>query len=359
VTIPYGGVLITGGSGFVGSNLATWIKERYPKVRVVAFDNLRRRGSELNLSRLRAAGVEFIHGDVRNPEDLRLESRDLELLVECSAEPSALAGSDGSPAYVINTNLLGTVNCLELARRTKMDLLFLSTSRVYPVSLLNQISTTESPSRFVVASRQPVSGVSDRGISEDFPLIGPRSLYGATKFCSELLIHEYGEMYGLRFVIDRCSVLAGPWQMGKVDQGVFTLWVASHYFQRELQYIGWGGMGKQVRDVLHIEDLAALLELQLHHWESLHGETFNVGGGAGGSLSLLETTRLCEEITGHRIPITASAENRPGDIRVYVTDNTRITKATGWTPRLTPRDVLNSILNWIREAEPQVRHLWT
>ena len=259
----YGAMLVTGGAGFVGSNMALWFKARYPAMRVIALDNLRRRGSETNLPRLRGGGVEFLHGDIRNPEDLRLDEYRIELIVECSAEPSVLAGYGNAPDYVVNTNLLGTVHCLELARRTGADFLFLSTSRVYPVNTLNAIATEETDSRFTIAHRQELAGVSAPGIAERFPLEGARSLYGATKLCSELLIQEYGAMYGLRYIINRCGVLAGPWQMGKVDQGVFALWVAMHHFERELSYIGWGGQGKQVRDLLHIDDLAELLDLQL------------------------------------------------------------------------------------------------
>ncbi len=357
MTITYRHILITGGAGFVGSNLAIWFKQRYPSITVTALDNLRRRGSEANLPRLREHGVEFVHGDIRNPEDLRFADRPLDLLIECSAEPSVLAGFGEAPDYVINTNLLGTINCLELARRTGADLIFLSTSRVYPISNLNAIQTREDTTRFVLLP-QVMPGVSERGISTIFPLDGARSLYGATKLCSELLIQEYGVMYGLRFIINRCGVIAGPWQMGKVDQGVFALWMGMHYFKRELAYIGWGGQGKQVRDLLHIDDLADLLHAQLAQFATLHSQTFNVGGGVASSLSLRETTRLCQEITGSTIPIRSINDNRPADLKLYLTDNTQVSEATGWSPQRSPRDTLTAIYDWIRLEEPRVRHIW-
>lgn len=351
-------ILITGGAGFVGSNLAMWFKTHYPDTQIIAADNLKRRGSELNLPRLHEHGVEFVHCDIRNPEDVRFDGHQTDLILECSAEPSVLAGYGGGPDYVIHTNLLGTVNCLELARRLKADLIFLSTSRVYPISTLNSIATLETTSRFVIVPDQTIPGVSEQGISEEFPLDGPRSLYGTTKLCSELLIQEYGAMYGLRFIINRCGVLTGPWQMGKVDQGVFALWVAKHYFQGELSYIGWGGQGKQVRDLLHIADLAELLDCQLQNFAKLAGETFNIGGGLANSLSLLETTRLCQEIVGHNIPVRSVPENRPADVKLYITDNTRVSQATGWAPRRSPRETLTSIFEWLRASEALVRHLW-
>lgn len=351
-------ILLTGGAGFVGSNLALWFKGREPQRRVIALDNLKRRGSEMNLPRLRAGGVEFVHGDVRNPEDLPFGAGEVDLIIECSAEPSVLAGYGGAPDYVINTNLLGTINCLELARRANADVVFLSTSRVYPVQSLNDIVTTEEASRFVVAPGQTMPGISERGISEEFPLAGARSLYGATKLCSELIIQEYGAMYGVRAIINRCGNLTGPWQMGKVDQGVFALWVGKHHFGSELGYIGWGGTGKQVRDLLHVEDLAELLDREIANFDALGGQTFNVGGGIASSLSLVEATDLCREITGRRIPVHAITDDRPADVKLYITDTTRVRRATGWSPRHTPRETLTAIHEWIKDAESDVRHLW-
>ncbi len=121
--LNYRRILVTGGAGFVGSTLALAFKRDFPSMEVVALDNLKRRGSELNLPRLRAGGVGFVHGDIRNIEDLDAVG-EMDLLLECSAEPSVLAGYGESPLYVIQTNLNGTVNCLEIARKHKMDTVF-------------------------------------------------------------------------------------------------------------------------------------------------------------------------------------------------------------------------------------------
>jgi CDP-paratose 2-epimerase len=359
MSFNYRHILITGGAGFVGSNLAVWYKTAHPELRVTVADNLKRRGSELNLPRLRQAGIEFVHADIRNPEDLGFANQTFDLILECSAEPSVLAGYSDGPTYVINTNLSGTVNCLELARRCQADIIFLSTSRVYPVSSLNRVNVFETPERLVIEPRQDLPGVSVRGIAENFPLEGARSLYGATKLCSELLMAEYADMYGLRYIINRCGVLTGPWQMGKADQGVFALWLAHHYFKRPLSYIGWGGLGKQVRDLLHINDLARLLDLQLASFEKVSGQTYNVGGGESSSLSLLETTRLCQTITGNEVPIASEPQNRPADLKLYITDNRRITAATGWEPAYSPLQTLQDIYQWIRDNEGLVSPLWS
>lgn len=347
-------ILVTGGAGFVGSAMALGLKARYNNSQVTVLDNLKRRGSELNLPRFKQAGIEFVHGDIRSPEDLDVNLLKPDLVVECSAEPSVLAGYS-SPGYVLQTNLVGTINCLELARQARADFLFFSTSRVYPVAAITQLSYQETATRFTLLEDQPLPGVSAAGIAEDFPLEGARSLYGATKLASELLITEYAEAYGLRAVINRCGVLTGPWQMGKVDQGVFALWMLAHYFNRSLKYIGFGGTGKQVRDFLHIDDLLDLVYLQLDNWDQVQGQVFNVGGGLENSLSLLETTQLCEQITGQRISIESSTEDRPGDIPIFITDSHKVQAQLGWQPQRDARQTLTDIYNWIDQHAEVLR----
>lgn len=351
--MSHGTVLVTGGAGFVGSNLGTSYKRRHPESRVIALDNLKRRGSELNIPRLREAGVEFVHGDIRNREDL--PEVEVDLILECSAEPSVLAGYGGAPDYLLNTNLVGTLNCLELARKQGAGFVFLSTSRVYPIEALGGLRYTEEETRFVLDEEQPYPGVTVRGVAEDFPIRGARSLYGATKLASELFVEEYRAAYGLRAVVDRCGVITGPWQMGKVDQGVFSLWMARHYFGGELSYIGYGGGGKQVRDFLHVDDLFELVDLQARELERFDGGTFNVGGGRENSLSLLETTELCEQITGNRIEIHSRPETRVADVPLYISDHGKVTDLCGWRPARGAKQTLSDIHSWIRDNEGAVR----
>jgi CDP-paratose 2-epimerase len=343
-------VLITGGAGFIGSNVAVGLARRHPSWTLVALDNLRRRGSELNLARLREAGVEFVHGDIRVLDDV-LAAGEFDVVVECSAEPSVLGSSD----YVMQANLVGAYHCLELARRCDAQVVFLSTSRVYPVSPLVGLAYVESESRFELEREQPVVGASEAGIAEDFPLEGARTLYGTTKLAAELLIEEYRAAHGMRAVINRCGVVAGPWQMGKVDQGVFTHWMLAHHLGRELAYIGYGGSGKQVRDLLHVDDLLELLARQLDAPEQWDGVTVNVGGGRTCSLSLLEATALCAEISGREVAVSTSPGNRPGDIPIYLSDCTRLFSLTDWRPLRGPREILLDIHTWIVEHEAAVR----
>lgn len=345
--MEYRRILITGGCGFVGSSLALRLKEKFPKARVTTVDNLSRKGSELNKLRLVEAGIECITGDVRYAETFT-PFDSVDLIIDCAAEPSVLAGKDGSPLYALETNLWGTVNMLELARRTKAAVIFLSSSRVYPVRELNNIKTVETDTRFTIASAQKIFGISEHGVSEEFPMGKERTLYGATKLSSEMLINEYALLYGTRAVINRCGVIAGPWQFGKVDQGIAVLWMARHVFQNQkLSYIGWGGEGKQVRDFLHPDDLFDALSYQLEHFDSLTGNTFNLGGGVARSVSLQELTQICEKITGHNIIIDSVPETRWGDVRLYISDSSRFESVSGWKPKRSVETIMNDVHTWL------------
>ena len=348
-----GRILVTGGAGFVGGNVAIALAERMQGSEVVALDNLGRRGSELNLTRLKEAGVTFVHGDVRDKEDL-LALPEITALVECSAEPSVMAGVDGSPDYLVRTNLMGAYHCLELARRDDAEVVFLSTSRVYPLRHLLKINLDETDTRYEIADEQDLPGVSDRGISEDFPVWGARTMYGATKLAAEHLIEDYVEGYGLRAVTDRFGVIAGPWQMGKVDQGVFTDWMLAHYFKRPLSYIGFGGHGKQVRDLVHIDDVVDLVAAQLAFPDEWAGTFVNVGGGRDISLSLAEATELCAEITGNSIDIDRTPDVRQGDVPLYISDCTKLFGITDWRPQRDARAILTDTFEWIRANERAV-----
>lgn len=339
-------VIVAGGAGFVGSSLALSIKRDRPDAHVVAIDNLKRRGSELALERLRAGGVEFAHGDIRCLEDLAAAGP-CDLVLDCSAEPSVHAGYGGSPAYLINTNLMGTVNCLEHARTHGAAFVFVSTSRVYPIAPLRALPLTAAGDRLVLPPGTSGPGWSEAGISEDFSLSGARSLYGATKLASEMLVEEYRATYGIKTLVYRSGVLAGPWQMGKVDQGFMVLWASRHLYGGQLAYMGFGGHGHQVRDVLHVDDLYDLITLQLDDLDRWNGSLFNIGGGAANAVSLRELTALCRTATGKAIDIGEIAETRDADIPYYVTDHRRLTAATGWTPTRPVERIVDDIARWL------------
>ena len=350
-------VLVTGGAGFVGGNLAVSMATQHPDWDVIAFDNLHRLGSELNLPRLDRAGVGFVRGDVRSSDDLAAIGA-FDALVECSAEPSVLAGVGDSPEYAVETNLFGAYSCLEHCRRHGAQLVFLSTSRIYPVGHLRSLHLDESEARFVLAAEQILPGSSARGIAERFPLDGFRTIYGGTKLAAELLIEEYRVTYGIPAVVNRFGVIAGPWQMGRVDQGFVSHWVLAHWFGLPLHYLGFGGTGKQVRDLLHVADAVELIDLQLRDPERWDGAIVNVGGGVEHSISLVELTELCVDLTGRTTTVAADAgEGRPGDVPLYISDCGRLEQLTAWRPQRDVRAIVGDVVDWVRDHEGELERV--
>lgn len=346
-------IVITGGAGFVGSTLCIKLKTKYPNYKIIAFDNLKRRGSELNLNDFQQLGISFIHGDIRNNEDI-LAIGSFDVLIEASAEPSVTAGLDSDPTYVINNNLYGSINCFNVCLKYNAKLIFLSTSRVYPIEIIENANFIEETTRFAFDENQTTIGISQNGISEKLNLDGARSFYGTTKLSSEMFIQEYSAFYGLKASITRFGVIAGPRQMGKTDQGVVTLWMAKHYWNQTLKYIGYGGTGKQVRDILHVDDLVDLIDLQIHEIEKFQGKIYNVGGGLENSASLQEMTSICQKISGNKITIGSESQTRPADLKIYITDNSLIEKEIGWKPKKSVETVFQDIYNWIKENEKQL-----
>jgi CDP-paratose 2-epimerase len=350
-------ILITGGAGFVGSNLAVFFKKKNPDWTVICLDNLKRRGSELNLKRFKKENIRFIHADIRNQEDLNFECN-TDIIIDCAAEPSVLAGLEADPWYLINTNLVGTVNTLKIALKNKADVVFISTSRVYPYQKLNNLPVIEGDHRFhwtwSEKNRNMPVGWKPIGVGSDFRTDGPKSLYGASKLCSETIIHEYCAMYGLRAVINRCGLIAGPWQFGKVDQGVCMHWLLAHYFKLPLSYIGYGGTGKQVRDILHVNDLFSLIDLQIKDFDKANGQVYNIGGGEEFSLSLKEMSKLCQSICGGSIAIGHDRNTRPMDLKIYLSDNAKAKKDFNWHPSISPEELFLDMHKWIQANESQI-----
>ena len=216
-------ILITGACGFVGATLARGLREGWPEWEVVGLDNLVRAGSEINRRTLRKRGVKLCHGDVRNPSDLETLPR-CDWIIEAAANPSVLAGVDGrtSSRQLIEHNLVGTFNVLELMKSWGCGFTILSTSRVYSIRALAGIPVEAQGERFAPRAGTQRPGFSPQGIAEEFSTEPPLSLYGSSKRASELLACEYAESFGLPVRILRCGVLAGAGQFGKVDQGIFS-----------------------------------------------------------------------------------------------------------------------------------------
>lgn len=346
-------IIVTGGAGFVGSSVCIELKRKYPHYNIIAFDNLRRRGSEINLADLFNHQISFLHGDIRNWEDIEVIG-DFDVMIDASAEPSVLAGIESEPTYVINNNLHGSLNCFKACLKNQAKLIFFSTSRVYPINRIEEANIIEETTRFAFARQQNEIGISNKGISEKLNLDGHRSFYGATKLASELFIKEYVTFYGLEATIIRLGVIAGPRQMGKTDQGIATLWMANHFWKRPITYIGYNGTGKQVRDIIHINDVVALVDNQIHHIELFSGKIYNVGGGVKNSVSLLEMTEICQDITGNKVESKKNLQNRSADLKIYISDTTQIEEDLGWMPTYSIQHTLEDIYTWIKVNEKKL-----
>lgn len=258
-------VLVTGAHGFAGSALLHAFRERGANLELIGIDNLSRPGSEANRSRWRELCVRVFHGDIRLASDVDALPA-VDWVIDAAANPSVLAGLavDSSPRQLIEHNLLGTVNLLEFCRRHHAGFILLSTSRVYSIEALSALPLKVQGDAFVLRHDQPLPpGVTTGGIGETFSTAAPVSLYGATKLASETLALEYAASLDLPVWINRCGLLAGAGQFGRPDQGILAYWLNAYLRRAPLKYLGFGGAGAQVRDVLHPRDLAALVIKQL------------------------------------------------------------------------------------------------
>ncbi len=327
-------ILITGACGFVGSTLAGGLKTDQPDWEIVGLDNLVRAGSESNRPVLRQQGVRLFHGDIRNPSDLEPLPR-CDWILDAAANPSVLAGVDGktSSRQLIEHNLTGTVNLLELARNWRSGFLMLSTSRVYSIRGLAAIPVESNNLRFQPrADGTKPAGFSGRGVTEDFSTEPPLSLYGSSKRASEILACEYADAFGLPVFINRCGVLAGAGQFGKIDQGIFSYWIHSWSARRPLKYIGFDGTGHQVRDCLHAHDLLPLITSQMKNPGADKPRIINVSGGIEQSASLRQLSAWCEQRFGARA-VAIEKETRPFDVPWLVLDSTLAERVWGWKPQ--------------------------
>jgi CDP-paratose 2-epimerase len=335
-------VLISGVCGFVGSQLARYLRQSFEGIEIFGLDNLARSGSEMNRPALRNLGVELFHGDIRMASDLdALPTSDW--VIDAAALPSVLAGRDGksSTRQLLEHNLIGTINLLEYCRSCHAGLILLSTSRVYSIPALLQIPLSVDSSAYVLDAAQPwPAPVSQAGIREAFSVEAPISLYGATKLASERLAQEYHSAFQIPIWINRCGVMAGAGQFGNAEQGIFSYWLHAHAAKRPLKYLGFGGHGFQVRDALHPHDLARLVDFQLR--SSQPGRILNVSGGQANSISLAQLTAWCDQRFGPHHPL-ADGSDRPYDVPWLILDSTEASNAAAWKPKITLPQILEEI----------------
>jgi len=322
-------ILITGGCGFVGSNLAIYFKENQIGTQINSLDNLSRKGSVLNLKRIKKKKIKNFTIDISNFNELKKLPK-YDLIIDCCAE-AAVETSKKDIDKVFNTNLLGTFNILKKCEQDKSNIIFLSSSRVYSINSLREIRKKN----FL--------------INEKFNTTGPKSVYGFCKYSSEHLIREFSYLYKIKYIINRFGVISGPWQFGKQDQGFVSLWIWKHLVKKKLSYIGFGGKGSQIRDVIHIMDVCKLISLQIKKISTIHNCTMNVGGGKENSVSLKNLTKICQKITLNKIKIYSKKFTSEYDIPYYITDNSKVKKIYKWKIQKNFLSIVQDIYSWMIE----------
>jgi CDP-paratose 2-epimerase len=331
-------ILITGGCGFIGCNLADALARRGDKI--IAFDNLSRAGVRENAQWLKSRHgdlVSVLTGDIRDAISVIEAVRGARAVLHLAAQV-AVTGSLQNPIDDFEINARGTLNVLEAIRvhNHSAPMIFASTNKVYgrlvPDSGIKQIGRRHVPADNRLAA----------GVAEDFPL-DFYSPYGCSKGAADQYVRDYARVYGLNTAVLRMSCIYGPRQFGTEDQG----WLA-HFMLRSIlgEPLTIFGDGLQVRDALHVSDAAAAWVAVLENIESVRGRVFNLGGGAENAISLLE---LIDQIVAMRgaAPSLSFDGWRPGDQPWYVSRFEALTSAVGWTPRVPLREGLRSLLGWL------------
>lgn len=337
-------ILITGGAGFIGTNLASSFLKQHKKV--IILDNLARPGVEKNLQWLKDHYQEDLIveiADVRNPYEVRSAVDRAHFVFHLAAQVAVTISCD-QPELDFHTNLEGTLNVLEAIRQSEHQppIAFTSTNKVY--GNLNHLEIGENGSRYELFH-------TDNGsIAESQPL-DFHSPYGCSKGAADAYILDYARTYGLKAVVFRMSCIYGPHQFGTEDQG----WVA-HFLLQALkgEKISIYGNGKQVRDLLFVEDLVKAFHLVYEQIEELSGEAYNIGGGIDNSLSLLELIGLLEEQLHEKID-TDFHPWRPGDQKYYVSDTSKFQERSGWRSKVPVKDGLRKLYQWMSGSQKLVK----
>ena len=337
-------VLITGGSGFIGTNLAhRLLSEDIP---VLLFDSLARPGVEQNLRWLHDTHgklVDIIIADVRDADAVRRAVQQAGQVFHFAAQV-AVTTSLTDPVDDFEVNARGTLNVLEAIRAqpTPAPLVFTSTNKVY--GALDDVGLRRRNQRY-----EPTDpSLRQTGISENRPL-DFHSPYGCSKGTADQYVLDYARTYGIQSIVFRMSCIYGAHQFGTEDQG----WVA-HFLIRALEgsSITLYGDGRQVRDILAVDDLVDAFVLAQAHMDSESGQAFNIGGGPGNTVSLLELLDIIGELLGHKPGVEFDAW-RTGDQRYYVSDTGKFQRATGWKPRITVQEGLERLHRWLVDSRPR------
>ncbi len=337
------GVLVTGGAGFIGANVADhYLAKGQP---VTIYDNFSRPGSRVNLAWLLERwgdDLEVIEGDVRTVDPRLAAAVEQSAVVFHLAAQVAVTTSVSDPRDDFNTNALGTFNVLEAVRRSasRPAIVYSSTNKVY--GRMDDIAVAEHDARY--AYRDLTHGVPETRALDFY------SPYGCSKGTGDQYVIDYARIFGLRTLVFRQSCIYGPHQFGMEDQGWLAWFTIRALQQRPVTIFG---DGKQVRDVLWIEDLLAAYDAALDRIDTLSGRAYNIGGGPGATLSLLELLQLLEQRLGR--PVERRFDDwRPGDQRVFISDIRKATADFGWTPRVLPEEGVGRLAEWLADAESAI-----
>lgn len=338
-------ILILGGAGFVGANLAIYLNQIGHRVTVV--DNLVRRGSELNLKEFRKKSIRFIHGDIRNPEDFSKFGKH-EVVLLCAAQPSATNYSN--PTFDITNNTIGVLNTLNYCMSYGAGLIFWSTNKVYSAEHVNSDNLREEATRYLFKD------LSFIGYNESTPVDGAQhSIYGVSKIMADLLCQEWANAFSIPCIINRFSCLTGIRQWGLPEQGWFSWFAIAKEFNLPIEIFGFNG--KQVRDCLYITDLQELISKQIDALgnKQYYGEVFNVGGGIKNTISIIEAVNYLDK-KKHTL---YHDQARRADHAIYISDITKVSNEFNWKPKVDPYQSYEEILEWVRSNKKKLRKLYT
>ena len=327
-------ILITGGCGFIGSNLCLFLKKQNYKIS--SLDNLSRSGSKYNLELLKKQKVKNYKIDINDYTKISKLPK-FNLIIDCCAE-AAVEISKKNFDKVINTNLIGTINILKKVKIDKSKIIFLSSSRVYPIHEINNHIKKNNLKKKLIVKKM---------FDENTKTEGPKTIYGVTKLASEMFIEEFSYAFNIRYIINRCGVISGPLQFGKQDQGFVSLWIWKHMMKKPLSYIGYGGTGNQIRDVLHIYDLCEIIHIQIKKFKTINNQLFTIGGSKNSFISLRKLTNLCEEVTGNKLKISKTKKTSIYDIPYFITNNAKIIKTYNWKPKKNINNIINDTYKWL------------
>lgn len=345
-------IMVIGGAGFIGCNAVRRFQARGDEVIVV--DNLSRRGAKANLEWLKQQGkVEFIKADVRGEQQLRdafQSCQEVAAVLHLAAQV-AVTTSVEKPREDFEINALGAFNVLEAVRESGWNplVVFASTNKVY--GGMEDIIIEEKPG-MVAEEREGRHDYRDmpRGIPEDRGL-DFHSPYGCSKGAADQYVRDYARIYGLHTVVLRQSCIYGPRQFGIEDQGWVAWFVISAVLGRKIRIYG---DGKQVRDMLHINDLIDVYETVIEKRGQMNGRIYNIGGGREFSRSILGLVHMLEQLMGKPIPCDFF-DWRPGDQPVYISEIRKAEKELGWKPRVDPDSGVKSLLQWVSDNRELVR----